>query len=155
MKKIISVFAVICLVLMAPMVFAVENGAGVKSGQVTLYNQATGATAAQTPAAVTFDNVMKYGACDFISGPTTTASALTFVIKGNMASVPTGTTVLLFDSTAYLLTTTTLTTSTTVTVMKTAAFNSGVAAPFRTIQLTVTSPTYTTQLITANCVAVQ
>ena len=149
MKKIFSILAVLVLLLMAPMVFALENGQGIRNGQVTLYSQATGTTAAVTTSVYTFDQVMKYGACDLISGLSATTANVTLVVKGNQGSSAT-----LFDSTAYLITSTTLASSLTVTGMKTIPFASGVAAPFRTIQATITAPT-TTQVITLNCSVIQ
>lgn len=146
MKKILALVLVMCF-LAAP-VMALENGTSVKTGQVTLVNAATGTTSAVNYT-YTFDNVMKYIACDLVTGISAGTSNVTLVINGNQ-----GTSSTLFDSTAYLVASTTLASSTTATVMKTVTTASSVPKPFRTIQAVVTSPT-TTQVITLNCSATQ
>ena len=145
MKKILALMLVMCF-LAAP-VMALENGTSVKWGQATLVNAATGTTSAVNYT-YTFDNVMKYIACDLISGPSTTTSNVTLVVNGNQGSSST-----LFDSTAWLIASSTLASAAT-SVMKTVTTASSVPKPFRTIQAVVTSPT-TTQVITLNCSVTQ
>ena len=147
MKKILGLVLILCFVIVVP-AMAVENGTSVKWGQVTLVSAATGTTSAVNYT-YTFDNVMKYIACDLITGISSGTSNVTLVINGNQGSSST-----LFDSTAYLVASSTLASSATLTVMKTVTTASSVPKPFRTIQAVVTSPT-TTQVITLNCSAIQ
>lgn len=149
MKTILSIMIALALILTGPAAMALENGTSVKWGQVTMYNQATGTTDAVNTATFTFDNLMKYIACDLKSGVSSTTSNVTLVIDGNQ-----GTSTTLFDGTPYLLASTTMASSASVAVMKTVTTASSVPKPFRTIRATITAPT-TTQVITLNCSATQ
>lgn len=148
MKKLL-IFAFAILLIAAP-VLAVENGTSLRNTTYTLYNAATGTTAATNTSVVTYDNTMKYASCDIKTGITATPGTFTFVLYGNN-----GTSSTLFDTGYPIVDTVTITTSATLTTLTTRA--TATTRPFRTIQgvLTCATVTTTTQPITVNCSAIQ
>lgn len=150
MKIFIAVVLVVCLALAISPAIALENGVSVKTGQVTLISGATGTTGAYNTSTFTFDNVMKYIACDLITGATITTSNTTLVLDGNQGSSTT-----LFDGTPWLIGSTTLASSVSAAQIKTVTTASSVPKPFRTIRATITTAASSTQIVTLNCSASQ
>ena len=147
MKKIFAVLTAVALCLMFAIPMVSASGVAGFSQQTTLMSAATGTTVAVLKT-FTFDYPVSKIACDLTSGPTTTTENIAFAVSGNQ-----GTSTTLFDTgTVYLITAKSIATSTTVTVMKTYAT---VDVPFRTMSASITSPTYTTNVITVNCTGMQ
>jgi hypothetical protein len=147
MKKIFAVLTAVVLCLMFAIPIVSASGIAGFSQQVTLMSAATGTTAAVLKT-FTFDYPVSKIACDITSGPTATTENITFSVSGNQ-----GTSTTLFDTgTVYLITAKTVATSTTLTVMKSYAT---VDVPFRTMSASITSPTYTTNVIGLTCTGMQ